>query len=109
MNAIDKTPSPSMTPVKEMLGDAFTYGQIRMVKSHLELVCMRQANRRHHNGITNGHYDYRTMNSVNRYPLIVGAGRGFWVWFLLNELSLRKLCVFASLRLTCPHPHPHNG
>ncbi len=36
MNAIDKTLSPSMTPVKEMLGDAFTYGQIRLVKSHLE-------------------------------------------------------------------------
>ena len=38
MNAIDKTLSPSMTPVKEMLGDAFSYGQIRLVKSHLEWV-----------------------------------------------------------------------
>jgi ATP-dependent DNA helicase RecQ len=35
-NAIDKTLSPSMTPVKEILGDAFSYGQIRLVKSHLE-------------------------------------------------------------------------
>ncbi|HEY5917098.1 MAG TPA: helix-turn-helix domain-containing protein [Chryseolinea sp.] len=38
MNAIDKTMSPSMTPVKEMLGDAFTYGQIRLVKSHRDWV-----------------------------------------------------------------------
>jgi ATP-dependent DNA helicase RecQ len=36
MSAIEKTPSSSMTPIKEMLGDSYTYGQIRMVRSHLE-------------------------------------------------------------------------
>ena len=34
-NAIEKTPSPSLTPVKEILGDGYTYGQIRMVKSYI--------------------------------------------------------------------------
>ncbi|HMG90809.1 MAG TPA: RecQ family ATP-dependent DNA helicase, partial [Chryseolinea sp.] len=38
MNAIEKTPSSSMTPITELLGDTFTYGQIRMVRSHLEFL-----------------------------------------------------------------------
>jgi len=38
MNAIEKTTSLSMTPVKEILGDTFTYGQIRMVRSYMEFV-----------------------------------------------------------------------
>jgi ATP-dependent DNA helicase RecQ len=35
-NAIERAASPSLTPVKEMLGDGYTYGQIRMVRSYLE-------------------------------------------------------------------------
>ncbi len=35
-NAIDRAASPSLTPVKELLGDGYTYGQIRMVRSYLE-------------------------------------------------------------------------
>jgi ATP-dependent DNA helicase RecQ len=35
-NAIVKAQSPSLTPIKELLGDGYTYGQIRMVRSHLE-------------------------------------------------------------------------
>jgi ATP-dependent DNA helicase RecQ len=38
INAIEKTPSLSMTPVKEALGDSYTYGQIRMVKSYMEFL-----------------------------------------------------------------------
>jgi len=35
-NAIERAASPSLTPVKEMLGDGYTYGQIRMVRSFLD-------------------------------------------------------------------------
>jgi ATP-dependent DNA helicase RecQ len=35
-NAIERAQSPSLTPIKEMLGDNYTYGQIRMVRSHIE-------------------------------------------------------------------------
>lgn len=35
-HAIEKTQSFSLTPIKEMLGDSYTYGQIRMVRSYLE-------------------------------------------------------------------------
>jgi len=35
-NAIDRAASPSLTPVKEILGDEYTYGQIRMVRSYLD-------------------------------------------------------------------------
>jgi ATP-dependent DNA helicase RecQ len=38
MKAIEKSPSYSMTPVKELLGESFSYGQIRLVKSHVEFL-----------------------------------------------------------------------